>query len=206
MSETATAGLKSKLDRILADPTPDDLWELHKDMLTIGGPEAEAARTVVRAFHCCLRNFESKTASRTSSRWGAALGTAAVAGVSLQELRGQDGSLRSLLDADVPALLATGVPALLEVGSAVKSAQAWEVEARLIYDDAAWFLYDELWAISRDSRPELADADRRTQIDRLLDPVLDAHVPDAEKAQLVVHLFLAILAARLLPLLYAAAH
>lgn len=36
-----------------------------------------------------------------------------------------------------------GLPAMLEIGSALKSAEAWEVEAGLIYDDLAWFLYDE---------------------------------------------------------------
>ncbi len=202
MSETATAGLKATFDQILAAPTPDLLWDLYRQLLVVDGGEAQAARPVVRAFHTCLRNFESKTASRSASRWGAALGTAAVAGVSIQELRSrQDGSLRGLLDADVPALLETGVPALLEVGSAVKSAQAWEVEARLVYDDVAWFLYEQLWEISSVSRPELSGSDRRSQIDQLIDPALDPALPDGEKVQLVVHLFLAVLAARLHTLL-----
>ena len=89
---------------------------------------------------------------------------------------------------------------MLEVGSALKSAQAWEVEAGLIYDDLAWFLYDELWDVSTTARPELSPSERRDQIDLVLDPLLDPAVPDGERAAIVVDVFRAILAARLVPL------
>ena len=193
MSETALAGVRATLDRILIEPTPQDLWALQKRLLAIGGEPAARARAVARAFHGCLRNLESKTASRSASRWGAILGTAAVGSVSVQEmLAKQEGPLRRLFE--------SGVPALLEVGSAVKSAQAWEVEARLVYDEVAWFLYDELWDISVASRPALPAADRQAQIDLLLDPVLDPALPEDARAGLIVHLFQAVLAARLLPI------
>ena len=79
-------------------------------------------------------------------------------------------------------LLLSGVPAMLEIGAALKSAQAWEVEAGLIYDDQAWFLYDELWELSSTARPELSPSERGSQIDQLLDPLLDAAVPDGDRA------------------------
>jgi hypothetical protein len=206
VGETALAGVKATLDRILADPTSQVLWELQKELLALSGSkgsrgdketarraeQAEAAREVVRAFHSCLRNLDSKTSSRSASRWGAVLGTAAVGSTGIQELLAQQ-------NAPLTRLLESGVPALLEVGSAVKSAQAWEVEARLVYDEVAWFLYEQLWDIS--AAAGLPDADRRAQIDLLLDPVLDPDVPDAEKAPLVIRLFQAVLAARLQPLL-----
>ena len=97
-------------------------------------------------------------------------------------------------------LLQGGLPAVLEIGSALKSAQAWEVEAGLIYDDLAWLLYDELWEISAAARPELSPSERRDQIDLVLDPLLDAAVPDVDRATLVVNVFRAVLAARLIPL------
>ena len=194
VSETALSSVKATLDRILAEPTPQDLWQLQKELLTVGGEPAARARAVARAFHGCLRNLDSKTASRSASRWGAVLGTAAVGSVSVQEmLAKQEGPLQRLIE--------SGVPALLEVGSAAKSAQAWEVEARLMYDEMAWFLYEELWDISGSSRRALPAADRQAQIDLLLNPVLDPAVPDNDKAPLVIHLFQAVLAARLLPLL-----
>jgi hypothetical protein len=190
--------LKASLDRILAEPTPADLWALQKDLLAMGGEKAERARRVAAAFHDCLRNLDSKTASRSASRWGAALGTAAVSSVGLQEMLAEQ-------EDPLKRLLASGVAAGLEVGSAVKSAEAWEVEARLMYDEMAWFLYGELWEISRAAKPRMASAERQAQIDLLLDPVLDPAVADNDKATLLVRLFQAALAARLWPLVKARA-
>ena len=193
MSETARAAAKAAFDRILVEPTPADLWQLQKALLVIGDEPAERARAIARAFHACLRNLESKSASRKASRWGAVLGTAAVASVSLDELADTQESALS-------RLLQSGVPAALEVGAAVKSAQAWEVEAGLLFDDLAWFLYDELWDVSSMARPELSPSERRDQIDLVIDPLLDATVPDATRAAVVVDIFRAVLAARLVPM------
>jgi len=196
MSATPAPSVKAALDRILAEPTPRDLWELQKDLLTMGGEPAERARAVARAFHGCLRNLDSKTSSRSASRLGAVLGTAAVTSVGLQEmLAEQENRTRRLM--------ASGVAALLEVGASVKTAQAWEVEVGLMYDDMAWYLYGELWEISRTSTPRLTPAERRAQIDLLVQPVLDPKVADNVKAALLVQLFQAALAARLWPLLKA---
>ena len=127
------------------------------------------------------------------SRWGAVLGTAAVGSIGI-------GDLAERQEDALERLLQSGVPAMLEIGAALKSAQAWEVEAGLIYDDLAWFLYDELWELSATARPELSPSDRGGQIDLLLDPLLDAAVPDGDRAALVVNVFRAVLAARMAPL------
>lgn len=192
VSETAVAAARMALDRFLADPTPADLWALQKALVVIGEPAARA-RTVVRALHLWLRSLESKSASRRASRWGAVLGTAAVASVSASEMADRQADA-------LQRLLQSGLPAMLEVGAALKSAQAWEVEAGLIYDELAWFLYDELWDVSSTSRPELSSAERGDQIDLLLDPLLDPAVSDRDRAGLVVNVFLALLTARLVPL------
>jgi hypothetical protein len=194
MSQNALATAKSVCERVLAEPTPSSLWELQKALLATGGEHAERARLVAREFHACLRTLESKSASRNASRWGAALGTAAVGSVGLRDLLGRE-------DRALERLLESAVPAALEVGSAVQSAQAWEVEARLVYDDYAWFLYAELWDLSTTERPELSASARRERIDDLLDPLLDPAVLDGDRAWLVVDAFRAVLAARLLPLL-----
>jgi hypothetical protein len=167
---------------------------LQKELLALADPRAARARGVARAFHACLRTLESKSASRSASRWGAVLGTAAVGSVGLRELLGRQ-------ELALEELLTSAVPAALEVGSAVQSARAWEVEAQLVYDEFAWFLYAELWDLSATERPELAAAERRARIDDLLDPLLDQAVPDGDRAWLVVDAFRAVLAARLVPLL-----
>ena len=154
---------------------------------------AARARAVARAFHACLRNLESKSASRAASRWGAVLGTAAVGSVSVGEM----GNTR---EAALQGLVHGAVPAVLEVGAALKSAQAWEVEAGLVYDDLAWFLYDELWDIAATARPDLSPDERRDQVALVIDPLLDATVPDDDRAALVVNVFRTVLAARLMPL------
>jgi hypothetical protein len=196
MRDTPLAAARSAFERILAAPTPSDLWQLQKTLLLIEGDAATRARAVARAFHGCLRVLESKSASRTASRWGAALGTAAVASVSLEDMADrQDDALGHLLQG--------GLPAMLEIGSSLKSAHAWEIEAGLAYDDLAWFLYDELWDIAAVARPELPAEDRGAQIDVVLDPLLDASVSDGDRAALVVDVFRAVLAARMLAVLEA---
>lgn len=194
MNETALVAARSAFERIVADPTPADLWDLQKALLAAGDGAASRARAVAREFHACLRALESKSASRNASRWGAVLGTAAVGSVSLRELLGRQEQV-------LEGLLESAVPAALEVGSALQSAQAWEVEAQLIYDEFAWFLYGELWDVSATERPEVSDSERRKRLDTLLDPLLDPSVPDTERAWLVVDVFRAVLAARMLPLL-----
>ena len=189
-----TDGLRRTLQRLLEDPTAAGLWAFQKNLLAIGGPDAARARKVARVFHACLRAIESKTASRTASRWGAVLGTAAVGSVSLPQLR--DRQERGLED-----LVERALPAFLEVGAAVQSAQAWEIEARLIYDEFAWFLDEELWDISATARSDLGPEERRTRIDEVLDPILDPSLPDADRAALVVDVVRSVLAARVQPLL-----
>ena len=196
MTVSATAGRidRSAFEHILAEPTPADLWDLQKTLVVIGGAPAARARAVAREFHGCVRALESKSSSRRASRLGAALGSAAVGSVSLPNLlRRQDIALEELFE--------SALPALLEIGSSISSAQAWEVEAQLIYDDFAWFLYEELWDVSTAAMPELTTDDRRARIDQVLDPLLDPTVPDGDRAALLIEVFRSVLAARMLPLL-----
>ena len=194
MTDPVPADLRSSLAQILANPIPDDLWQLQKALLVVGGPEAARARGVAHAFQACLRTLESKSASRTASRWGAVLGTAAVASVSLPEMRNRQ-------ERGLGELLERALPAALEIGAAMQSAQAWEIEAGLVYDEFAWFLYEELWDISLSVRAELTPVERGQSIDRVLDPLLDSDLPDKDRATLVVDVFRSVLAARVLPLL-----
>jgi hypothetical protein len=98
-------------------------------------------------------------------------------------------------------LLERALPAVLEIGAALRSAEAWEIEAGLIYNEFAWFLYEELWDISLSVRTELTAVERRQRIDAVLDPLLDSGLPDKDRATLVVDVFRSVLAARVLPLL-----
>jgi hypothetical protein len=196
--ETAVDAVRTSFERALEEPTPAALWAFQKILLAIGSAEAMSAREVVRRFHACLRTLESKSASREASRWGAVLGTAAVGSLSLPELRDrQEQGLHDLVE--------LALPAVLEVGAALETAQAWEIEARLIYDEFAWFLDEELWDLSATARADLGAGERRERIDAVLGPLLDPGVPDTDRAALVVDVFRSVLAARVLPLLDEAA-
>jgi hypothetical protein len=194
VNESLANAITLSFERVLAGPTPTDLWDLQKALLTVGRADALRARAVAHAFHSCLRTLDSKSASRTASRWGAVLGTAAVGSVSLPELRDrQDRGLEELLE--------RALPAVLEIGAAMQTAAAWEIEARLIYDEFAWFLYEELWDVSATHRPDMSAEERRRRIDSVLDPLLDPGLTDADRARLVADVFMSVLAARVLPLL-----
>jgi hypothetical protein len=194
VTEALAASLRSTLQRILSAPTPEDVWLMQKDLLAIGGEAARRARETAGELYSCLRSMQSKQASRNASRQGAALGTAAVATVGLQEMfAAQENPLEGLL--------AGSVTAMLEVGSALKSAQAWEVEASHMYDDLAWYLYGELWEVSLAARPELSPEQRRACTDLLLTPVLNPDVADAIRSALLIRLFQVVLTARVWPLL-----
>lgn len=194
LDTTEPAALRSSLERILAEPTPDALWALQKVLFVHGGPESARARAVAQAFHSFLRTLESKSGSRRASRFSAALGTAAVGSVSIAELRDrQDYGIRELLQ--------LALPAVLEVGASLQSAEAWEIESRLIYDEHVWFLYEELWDASTTGRPELSAAERAERMDAVLDPLLDPGIADSDRAALLVEIFRSVLAARVLPLL-----
>jgi hypothetical protein len=149
---------------------------------------------VAQAFHSFLRTLGSKSGSRRASRFSAALGTAAVGSVSIAELRDRQ-------DYGIRELLRLALPAVLEVGASLQSAEAWEIESRLIYDEHVWFLYEELWDASTTGRPELSAAERAERIDAVLDPLLDPGIADSDRAALLVEIFRSVLAARVLPLL-----
>ena len=194
MTETSISTLTATLQRILTEPTADDLWELQAELLMLGGEAAEKARDLAGEFHRFLREVESKTASRSASRWGAALATASVSSVGIQEMIAEK-------EDPMRRLLASGVTALLEVAAAAKSVEAWEVEASLMYYDVAWYLYGELWEVTMAGRPELSAPQRRALLDQLLKPVVDPDVEGAAKCVVLVRFFQIAMAARMRPLL-----
>ena len=134
--------IRASLAGVVEDPTTDGLWALQKILLGIGGTEAARARAVVRAFHACLRTLQSKSASRS----GQPMGRGARNGRGRQ--RRASRSSATARSAACGSSSSSLLPAFLEIGAAVKSAQAWEIEARLIYDEFAWFLYEELWDVA----------------------------------------------------------
>jgi len=194
MTETSTSSLTAALQRILAAPTPDELWRVQAELLAVGTGAAQKAREVAGEFHSFLRDLQSKVASRSASRMSAILTTASVSSVGLQEMLAEE-------ENPLRRLFASGVTAMLEVAGAMKGVEAWEVEAALVHYDVAWYLYGELWELSLAGRPDLSDDDRKTLLDKLLGPVLDPDVDATVKSAVLVRFFQIALAARMWPLL-----
>ncbi len=199
MTKTIESRLRLTLIRILTAPTPDDLWQLQADLLVLDeksgltAPKA-TAHNVAGEFYSYLRDLESKRGSRSASRWGAVLATAAVSSVGLQELiTAHKDPLKRLMD--------IGVTAALEVGSALKHVLAWEMEAALMYYDVALYLHTQLWQISEITRPELSPQARKAYLNQLLEPVLDPDATEDTKSAILTQLFQTVLAARMQPLL-----
>ena len=194
MTEGELQAARVAFERILVLPTPADLWQLQKELRVIGGEPAARARVVARSFHACLRTLESKSASRTDSRWGAALGTAAVASVSLGDAaEGREDPL------DPPA----GGPACPPCwSSGPRSRRSRHGRSR-----PAWSTTSSRGSCTTSCGTSrfpparvLGGRAPRVQIALLLDPLLDASVADGDRATLVVHVFQAVLTARLVPL------
>lgn len=190
MAEVSNS-LRSTLSRILVAPAVGDLWQLQSELLMIGGEEALKAREVAGAFHSFLRDLQSKGASRGASRWGAILETASVASVGLQEmLVEQEDPLRRIV--------ASSVTGMLEVAAAAKNVEAWEVETSLVPYDVGWYLYGEMWEVSKNGRPELGDEERKDMMDRTFAPVMSPDVEGKVKSAVLLRLFMTVLAARVM--------
>ena len=194
MTDTALAEARSSFDRIMVDPAPADLWALQQALLVIGTEPAALARAVARAFHACLRNLESKSASRSASRWGAVLGTAAVGSVSVGEMgNSREAALQGLVH---------GARSGRARGRAPPSSRPRRGRSRPGCSTTTWrgSCTTSCGTSSLAARPDLPPAERRDQVALVLDPLLDVTVPDGDRAALAVNVFTTVLAARLVPL------
>ena len=58
--------LRTAFERIVSNPSPDDLWAFQKTLLTVGGADAARLRALARQFHACLRMLDT-SASRSAA-------------------------------------------------------------------------------------------------------------------------------------------
>jgi len=73
--------------------------------------------------------------------------------------------------------------------AALQYTKAWRTEISLVNDEALWRLYDGLWQVSRQLRPDLPAETRRDQIEALLAPVRPPEVEPSVKAAVIARLF-----------------
>jgi hypothetical protein len=68
----------------------------------------------------------------------------------------------------------------------------------LVNDEALWWLFDGLWQVSRQLRPDVPAEARRAQIEALLEPVRSPDVDPAVKSAIIARLFQVLLVGSLI--------
>jgi hypothetical protein len=190
--------IENLLQRILRDPSPDDLWRLHPTLLALDVPEAEPARELARIFYCYLSCVRSKLTSKQHSSLSALLEAGSVGMIVTQDVLSaiQKGQREVISE-----LLAGGIAGLLETAAAYRHVKAWETEFLSVHEEMLWHLYAALWQISVETQPDLSADTRQALVDHLMSafrrPDLDAGV----RMALVIRLLQILLLIRLAPLL-----
>lgn len=188
--------LESLVQRLLSEPSPDDLWELHPRLLALDSPDAEPARELTRLFYCYLSCVRSKMTSKEYSSLAATLAASSVGVIALQDILD---ALRTDRTRAIANLLAGGLAASLETISTFQHVKAWEKEFASVHEEAVWHLYAILWQLSAETQPDLPSDKRRVLIDSLMGVVRDPKVDSAARVAVVVRLFQVLLVVRLAP-------
>ena len=181
--------LDASLTRVLRSPSPESLWDLRADLLALSDalpPEArgsaEWSLEVVRHFHDYLTELVSKTTAHEFSQLASRLDMGSVGLLAVQDL---------VTDRErmFKKLFLGGLSESLMVLAAQQYVKAWQKEASVVHDAATWWIYEGLWRLSRDLKPEFLPVERQKPIDALLAPARSPDTPPALRAGVLVHLF-----------------
>lgn len=189
--------LDNLLQRILSDPSPDDLWALHPYLLAMDVPEAAPARDLAQLFFCYLSCVRSKLTSKQHSSLSAALSAGSVGVVVAQDLWA---SFREGRVETITELLAGGIAGILEVTSTLQHVKAWDIEFQSVHEEALWRLYAALWHLSVETQPDLPVEKRHALVDNLLSMLRQPELDGSVRMALVIRLLQILLAIRLAPL------
>lgn len=193
--------LESLALRVLTEPSPDVLWALHPHLLALDGAAAQATRDIAHKFYAYLTCVHSKLSSRQYSALAATLAAGSVGTLSVQEVfRALQMNRASVLH----HLLVGGVAQGLEILSTRQHIKAWEMEFAFMHEDVVWTLYDQWWALSVETQPDITFDERRALVDVLVAPVRDTALGSAVRVAMALRLFQLLLLIRLAPMIPAA--
>lgn len=186
-------GLETALCQVLTRPTPEALWKLRADMLALADrlpsgrrEEADWTLGIAREFRCYLVELRSKMTAREYSRLASRMDMGSVGVLAMQDLITEREHL-------LKSLFLGGLSEGLMVAATLQYVKAWEAETSLVHDQAVWWLFEGLWRLSREFRPEMAADERRKLIETLLAPARSEETSSAVKVTLLVRLFEAVL-------------
>ena len=183
-SKAALVLLQEQLNRIARLPTAADLWQLHGTLLACAQdkPSEQLALHIARHFYLYLSELQSKLTARQFNELASRLDIASVGVLALQDILIEHEHLGK-------SLLLGGIGESLMVMASRQYVRAWEQELRSVQREAAWTLYDALWQLSCQHRPEMRASRRRALIDATLEPVLDDDLSLETRMLLVLRLF-----------------
>lgn len=172
------------LHAVLAQPTPETLWQLRADLLAGDVPASSPAIHTCASFYHFLTQLAANAASHQYSHFASLLDMGAVGSVAIQNLLEDERTSEWW-----QRFLVGGVSEGLMALAARQYVKAWEEELRATYQTAAWTLREALWTLSSQMQPDVDSAHRLRLIDDLLRPLRQPKVSGAAKAALIVRLF-----------------
>jgi len=189
----AEIGLETTLSQVLALPTPETLWNLRADLLTLADrlppgrwEEADWTLEVVREFHSYLAELRSKMTAREYSQLASRMDMGSVGMLAIQDLVTEREHL-------LESLFLGGLSEGLMVLATLQYVKAWEAEMAVVHHQAIWWLFEGLWRLSREFRPEMSAYERQKLTDALLAPARSEETAPTVKVALLVRLFQALL-------------
>jgi hypothetical protein len=177
--------IQESLTAVLRAPTPVTLWNLRGDMLQIELPSGSRVWETLDRFHEFLNELYASMSAHEYSQLATQLDIGAVGGVALERILEA-----GLSSADLwKRLLLGGASEGLMVLASRQYVKAFLAETTAVFESAAWFLYHELWNLSRLTQPDIEPAIRRQVIDSLMAPVRTDEVSSTMKAVLIGRIF-----------------
>ena len=181
--------LDRSLSLVLTRPAPESLWSLRATLLVLAdrlplSERAPADRSLAIAgeFHHYLAELRSKMTAHEFSKLASRMDVGSVGLLALQDLVADREEL-------FKKVFLGGLSEGLMVLAAQQYTKAWRTEISLVNDEALWRLYDGLWEVSRQLRPDLPAETRCDQIEALLAPVRPPEVEPSVKAAVIARLF-----------------
>lgn len=166
--------LEECLQRILTEPTPEDLWMLQPVLRGQASPAAQRVQDAARQFYCYLVNVRSKLTSKQHSVLGAVLAATSIGVISARDLLDSAANDPEHL---LQHMLAGGLAGSAEGLATLQHVRAWETEFASVHEEALWELYGLLWDLAADRRPDQPVETRHALIEQLLAP---ARVPELD--------------------------
>lgn len=176
--------IQKALTALLKLPSPESVWNLRAEILDAGREIDPDLSTILSEYYEFLDEIEKSCTAREYSNLASKLDIGAVGAWVFEDV---------LTEPDREMLSKKLLGALFSEGLMIlatrQHVRAWEEELRAVYRRAAWYLFDQVWKFSLESRPELEAAKRRQLLEKLFRPILADNTDGEVKAVVCGRLF-----------------